>query len=99
MAKIVLRKDNPYALGSILRFSTTPPVLDRDVLVYQTSTEDKFHEMVEGETLDTLAYKYYKNSKYWWVIADANQIENPLDLQGLTSLLIPNEDRIKSLFS
>tara|TARA_R110000803_G_C11981029_1_gene320755 strand:- start:2649 stop:2945 length:297 start_codon:yes stop_codon:yes gene_type:complete len=27
-----------------------------------------------GDRLDTLAYKYYKMSSYWWIIARANGI-------------------------
>jgi hypothetical protein len=29
-----------------------------------------------GDRLDTLAYKYYNKSSYWWIIARANNIGN-----------------------
>jgi len=29
-----------------------------------------------GDRLDTLAYKYYNRSSYWWIIARANNIGN-----------------------
>tara|TARA_B100000131_G_C17989523_1_gene561931 strand:- start:550 stop:849 length:300 start_codon:yes stop_codon:yes gene_type:complete len=28
----------------------------------------------DGERLDNLAYKYYKNESLWWIIAQANHI-------------------------
>jgi len=29
-----------------------------------------------GDRLDTLAYQYYNDSSYWWIIASANNIHN-----------------------
>jgi phage tail protein X len=29
-----------------------------------------------GDRLDSLAYEYYGNSTYWWIIAAANKLHN-----------------------
>ncbi len=38
------------------------------------STGDKYHTVLEGERLDTIAKKYYRKSDYRWVIAHANNL-------------------------
>ena len=57
----------------------------------------QLHEVVENERLDTIAYKYYKESdsdasKLWWLIAFANDIDTGWDLTDLvgTQIKIPN---------
>jgi len=41
------------------------------------------------DRLDSLAYKYYKDTRYWWIIAQANQL-------GKGSMAIPpSVDRIR----
>ena len=39
--------------------------------------------------LDTVAKKEYKDAKYWWKIAEANYIENPMQLKIGQTLKIP----------
>lgn len=56
------------------------PLSDNDIYV---ATET-------GDRLDTLAYQYYNNASYWWVIASANNIHNaPFGLKDGTILRIP----------
>lgn len=38
------------------------------------------HSFSEGEFWANLAKRYYGEPKLWWVIAIANQVQNPLDL-------------------
>lgn len=44
-----------------------------------------------GETLQNIAYNCYENIHLWWVVAEANHIENPFTIftAGL-ELTIPN---------
>lgn len=43
-----------------------------------------------GDRLDSLAYEYYGNSTYWWIISTANNIHDaPLALKDGTVLRIP----------
>jgi len=37
-----------------------------------------------------IAYKFYKDTLKWFVIADVNEIENPFDLITGTDIIIPN---------
>jgi nucleoid-associated protein YgaU len=48
------------------------------------------HILVAGERLDSLAYQYYGDSEYWWVIALANRIMDPFALTPGTRLRIPS---------
>ena len=41
-----------------------------------------------GDRLDTLAFKYYKDSSLWWVIAEANNI-------GKGDLVVPSGVQIR----
>lgn len=34
------------------------------------------HKIVQGDTLDYLALKYYNNPTYWWIIAYFNNIQD-----------------------
>lgn len=48
------------------------------------------HQVVEGDTLEGIAYKVYGDASKWWAIADANSIYNPLfDLVVGSLLNIP----------
>ncbi|CCH76125.1 hypothetical protein BN12_1080002 [Nostocoides japonicum T1-X7] len=45
----------------------------------------------DGDRLDLLAGTAYGDTTRWWVIADANPRENPLDLQRTgTDLAVPD---------
>ena len=49
------------------------------------------HSVLEGETIQNIAFKYYEDSGMWGVIADANDILNPFeDLHADMELIIPN---------
>ena len=44
----------------------------------------------QGDRLDSLAYKYYDNSRLWWIIARANNIgKGSLSIQYGLQLRIP----------
>lgn len=92
-----LEENNLYASGYLLVMEGDERQLLRDPLVWIGSLEDSYHTLTDRDRLDTLAWEYYNQfvsdaSKYWWVIADANNILNPLDLADLVGkqLLIPN---------
>lgn len=44
------------------------------------SNLDTWHRVMVNETgrLDLIAYKYYNNALFWWVLAEANNIYDPL---------------------
>ena len=69
--------------GKVVYTSTTLPIIqDRDDDIYIIANS--------MDRLDTLAYKFYGNAKYWWVIALANNLgKGTLMLEGGTQLRIP----------
>lgn len=45
------------------------------------------HPIEDSDRLDHLAYKYYKESRKWWRICDANENASPLELLGKTPMV------------
>lgn len=103
MADIEVRDNNLYSNGFIYVYPDDDELeLLRPLLNIEAAEEDEWHTVTESDRLDKLAWKFYKNvvsdaSKYWWIIADANNIYNPLDLSELVgkSILIPDILRIR----
>tara|TARA_Y100001970_G_C13944646_1_gene704969 strand:- start:157 stop:456 length:300 start_codon:yes stop_codon:yes gene_type:complete len=82
------------------RYSTTRRKLDKSgVEVYRTtyypqipiSDNDKFVRPVDGDRLDTLAYRYYGDITLWWVIAKANGIKGKVVTSVDDVLRIPGD--------
>lgn len=48
------------------------------------------HTVKSCERLDTIAYKYYKNPLYYWIIALASNIDDPLSVKEGDLLKIPD---------
>jgi len=45
------------------------------------------HTVEDGERLDHLGYKYYRQSRHWWRICDANSdYHSPVEMLGQTTL-------------
>lgn len=94
---ITFKGNNLYRNGAILLFDNGEGLLVREPLELTGSSEDLYHRVVYNDRLDLLAHKFYSGtmddaSKFWWVIADANNIENPLDLSEFVGkeILVPN---------
>ena len=52
----------------------------------------KIHVVQPGDTIALIAYKHYGSAKSWRLIADTNNIDNPMDLQtGLVMEIAPLE--------
>ena len=63
--------------------------LVREPYFYIESKDDRVHEVIDGDRLDTIAFKYYGNSRLWYIIADANEITNPFEIEVGSKLIIP----------
>lgn len=57
--------------------------------VFRRKETDQYHILAQGERLDLLAYRYYGDAALWWVIAEANNIANPLRLEVGMRLRVP----------
>lgn len=100
--ELTLRGNNLYSNGRVIVFANQESLLIRDRLVITKSLIRAYHVLKSNEDLSQLAYRFYSNlvqdpSKYWWVIADANEaIVNPLDLTSIvgSELAIPDIQKI-----
>lgn len=64
------------------------------------SIEDTYIIVSPGDRLDLLAYKYYGNVNYWWILAEANALgKGTFMIPAGTQLRIPaNYIEIASTF-
>lgn len=86
-----------YINGFVEEFADGSRYLEREDIIYNGNDTDKIHTVKENDTLTKLAFRYYVNSlnnspKYWWIIADANDITNPMDISDLIGydIVIPD---------
>jgi hypothetical protein len=72
-------------------WGTRPPVK------IPASGNDIFHRVTQAEErrIDLIAHKYYGDVRLWWIIAEANNIINPISLQTGRVLRIPSMDTIQ----
>lgn len=68
-------KKNPITRDGVDEFFMTRTPKD-----YPFSKSDIYHTIGPGEEgrIDLLAYRYYGSTLLWWVIAEANDMKNPL---------------------
>lgn len=97
MAELNLRDNNLYATGFLVEYDDGEMELLLDAIEFDNEGDDIYHTLMEGDELTKLAQQKYGNivedaGKYWFLIAFANNIENPMDLDDLigTELKIPN---------
>ena len=66
---------------------------------FEYSKDDAYHEVTSGEEgrLDLIAFQYYNNPAFWWVIAEANDIVFPMrDVFAGLVLRIPSINTVHS---
>lgn len=83
---------SPFNKGRIIKFPDGDQILVRDN--YLISEDYTTHNVLEGQTIQNIAYAYYGDSGLWGLIADANDILNPFeDLYPGMQLKIPSYGR------
>mgnify|MGYP001125482661 CR=1 FL=1 len=93
-----LRKYSRYRRSKVNQYSDGSRRFEiRDPIVFQETPSDNLYYVETGmaNDLTLIAWKFYKNTLLWWVIAEANDIRDPFDVPVGTILRIPS---IKSLF-
>lgn len=93
-ASLELRINNPYSTGYIFVFPEGDSLLQRDPIPINHSVNDQYYIFIEGDTLESIAFNKYGDSKYWWIIYDVNDIDFPLQIPIGTVLLIPDINQI-----
>lgn len=54
-----------------------------------------FYRVVQGDTLDGIAYKQYGNAQLWWAIMEANPLyQSEIDIKPGTILMIPSFEQV-----
>lgn len=57
-----------------------------------------FYTVVQGDTIDGIAYKQYGNAQLWWAIMDANPVyQSELEIKPGDVLAIPSYDEVVTL--
>ena len=83
-----------------MRYKTIPTKKDEDgTKIVSTSilptvrkkSTDTFVLMVEKTRLDHLAFKFYGNPNYWWIIASANDIKGTMYAKVGSQIRIPRD--------
>lgn len=82
-----------YKNGYVIDYQEGDSSLERRVIEHREDIGDRYHILKQGENLTYLAHKYYGKPLYWYLIADVNEILNPLDIEIGTNLIIPNLER------
>lgn len=61
------------------------------------SKNDEYHRVTQGDVnrIDLIAYRYYRDCNLWWIIAEANNVLNPLKLEVGSVLRIPAIETIE----
>jgi len=58
-----------------------------------------YYTFIDGDTIDSLAYRMYNNAQLWWVIMDANpQFISELDIMPGDVLMIPSYDEVVKFY-
>ena len=94
-----VKLSNQYSTGFIVTIvEDKVDILKRNKLVYESSSvNDRTHIIKGGETIWQISLDFYEASKWYWVILDVNDIENPMELTKGIEILIPDLDLIKTL--
>lgn len=58
----------------------------------QSSDISKKRVLIQGDTIFDMAYREYKSTAMWRVIAQANNIDDPLNIEYGTELILPSKD-------
>ena len=58
---------------------------------------DTYHVVTDRDSyrIDLIAWRYYRDVRLWWLIAEVNDIANPLEIPVGTKLRIPDYKRVQ----
>lgn len=85
---------DPYSNGLIITYNEGDVSLERIPPQFVDNAEDRSHIVRDEETLTSIAQQYYKDGKYWYFIADKNNLLDIFSLQTGQELIIPHLNNI-----
>ena len=71
---------SPYDLAVVVEYSDGSISLETIKEEVATTADDLNYTVKDGDTLQGIAHVYYKDSGLWYIIALANNIQNPFDI-------------------
>jgi nucleoid-associated protein YgaU len=88
-------KGSRYEYSTVDFVATTPNGDANPIVFYYMTQLGKVrfyeHTYVQGERLDQIAYRYYNDSTYWWIIPEFNpEVKDFTNIPNGTVLRIPN---------
>lgn len=86
----------PYANGVIIDYGDGTSSLELTGFTYTPQARDEYYTIQDTDNLSDIANVKYGDSKWWWVLALTNGLQNPWDdlTTGLT-IIIPDLDLVK----
>lgn len=79
------------------RLRGSRPYLTTPVRVEFTPSKCSLYQVIAGDTLDGISFKFYGDASYWWCIMDANrQYQTEVEIKAGDILQIPNIDEVRS---
>jgi nucleoid-associated protein YgaU len=85
-----LRLNNPFAYAELSQLKDGTYCFEQNQK--PDTTNCRYYTTVDTDTFSSIAFEAYGDSKYWWIIYLANEIDNPFELEllGGTTLKIPD---------
>lgn len=91
----MIDKKSRYLNSLLIKDGSTEYLGNRPVPEVTPRFDDRFHEVVEGDRIDALAFHYLGDASLWWIIADYNEIAFPLELEVGNVLRIPTLETVE----
>lgn len=85
---------NPYSEALIISYPEGDFSLERTIKDYPNNEEDLNYLTRDEDTLPSIAHYFYGDGRYWYVIADRNNLDDIFTLEIGKNLIIPSPTNI-----
>jgi len=92
-----VQNNNLFITGFITNFSDGTRLLERKVIQLTPNTPFKSYPVKDTDTLLGIAKRFYGDCKYWFILADVNNVEFPMEVESGTIIKIPDLKYVLSL--
>jgi len=99
----MILKGSPYQNGTIVDWAvigddtlTGKELFRLDFLSIEDLGDDyDIYTTQQGDELDELSFRFYGDDRFWWILADVNDLQFIFDLEPNIKLIIPSENFVK----
>ena len=81
-----------YTDGYRILYEEGDESLERRPINHREDINDTLYMVKDGDKLTNIAFRFYNNPLLWFLIADANGIINPFELESGKNIIIPNQE-------